>query len=668
MPFPSKSIACFSAIIALAVIAAYSTGLRTPFQYDDLSTIVENDSIKRVSDLQLALSPPPNTTPTSGRPLLNLSFAIDYAMTGLNAIGYHVTNIALHLVAALLLFGIVRQTLRLPRVGLGSHADLIATAAAAIWAVHPIQIGAVTYISGRSDVLMAVCYFAVLAAAIRALPFDFAQGKPLDSAQGKRSPRASAWTVVAIVACAMGMACKESMVTAPIAVVLYDRVYIHDRFATALRERWRLYAGLAATWVVLAFLLIDAPHSASAGFSTGISPWTYLLNQALVIPEYVRLVVWPDHLLFAFGEARLMTAADIGAIGLVAPSLAVAAIWLWHRRPVLGFPAVWVFLTLAPTSSIVPIATEVGASRRMYLPLSGIAVLFVIGIVAIVQRRPRHAAFPRELFAGIAALFIIVLATTTAVQNLEFTSAEKLWRASLERWPSRLAHRNLAAVLLQQGKRAEALEHLRAAADQGPLARYAFGVALFDEGRAAEAIDELQRAISETPDEPTVALEGRRVLARALAQQQRHREAADVLAQIAAMTPDDVAPRLSRADELLAAGDLADAHEEYQRILAAQPHNSGAQTNDGLTLLRLGREAEALPLLRSVAEREPRNAAAFMNLASAAAAAGRVDEATSAACHVLEEDPRARSAQEFLADLRRAAASARVRVPDCPSR
>ena len=670
MPYSSKSIAWFSgAIIALVVIGAYSTGLRTPFQYDDLSTIVENDSIRRLSDLHTTLSPPANATPTSGRPLLNLSFAIDYAITGLNVTGYHATNIALHLIAALLLFGIVRRTLQLPAVGIESHADLIAAATAAIWAVHPIQIGAVTYISGRSDVLMAVCYFAVLAAAIRALPFDFARGKPVDSAQGKRSPNVSAWTVVAIVACAIGMACKESMVTAPAAVLLYDRAYIHDRFATALRERWRLYAGLAATWAVLAVLLIDAPHSASAGFSAGISPWTYLLNQAQVIPEYMRLVVWPDHQLFAFGEARLLTLADVGAMGLIAPSLVVAAIWLWHRRPALGFPAVWVFLTLAPTSSIVPIATEAGATRRMYLPLAGIVVLVVLALVAVAQRkRRRRTEFARPLFLGMTAALIIVLASTTAAQNTELASAEGLWRGSLERWPSRLAHRNLAAVLMQEGRRSEALEHLRAAADQGPLARYALGVALFDDGRPAEAIDELQRAINENPNEPTVALEGRRVLALALAQQQRHREAADVFAQIAALTPDDVAPRLSRADELRAAGDLANAHEEYQRILAAQPHHSGAQTNDGLTLLRLGRVSEALPLLRSVAEQEPRNAAAFMNLASAAAAAGRVDEATAAICHILAEDARHQSAQEFLADLRRAAASARVRVPDCPAR
>jgi protein O-mannosyl-transferase len=509
----------------------------------------------------------------------------------------------------------------------------------------------------------------VLAASLRALPLDFARGKTFDSAQGKRSPHVWVWTMVAVVACAVGMACKESMVTAPVAVLLYDRAYIYDRFATAQRARWRLYAALAATWALLAVLLIDAPHSASAGFSAGISPWTYLLNQLLVIPEYIRLVAWPDHQLFAFGEARLLTLTDVGAIGLIAPLLVVTAIWLWHRRPTIGFPAVWVFLTLAPTSSIVPIATEAGAARRMYLPLAGIVALFVVGIGAIARRRSRRSAsFARALSVGVAAVLIMVLAATTAAQNTEFASAEGLWRSSLERWPSRLAHRNLAAALLQEGRRSEALEHLRAAADQGPLARYALGVALFDDGRPAEAIVELQRAISENPNESTVALEGRRVLGRALAQQRRHREAADVFAQIAALTPDDVAPRLSRADELLAAGDLDAAHDEYQRILAAQPSNSGVQTNDGLTLLRLGRVSEALPLLRSVAAREPRNAAAFMNVASAAAAAGRVDEATTAVCHILAEDPHDRTAQEFLTDLRRAAAAARVRVPDCPAR
>ena len=141
-----------------------------------------------------------------------------------------------------------------------------------------------------------------------------------------------------------------------------------------------------------------------------------------------------------------------------------------------------------------------------------------------------------------------------------------------------------------------------------------------------------------------------------------------MFAQIAAMTPDDVAPRLSRADALLAGGDLAGAHEEYQRILATHPDHPGAQTNDGLTLLRLGRVPEALPLLRAVAERQPGNAAAYMNLASASAAVGRITDAVNAACHAIAVDPQNPAPQQFLADLQHAAAAAHVSLPGCRRR
>src|SRR5205085_2173459 len=120
----------------------------------------------------------------------------------------------------------------------------------------------------------------------------------------ERCARQSAWAFAAVISCAIGMACKESMVTAPLAVLLYDRAYFYNRFADAVRARWRLYTALAATWIIAAALAAQAPHSESAGFSAGISAWTYLLNQALVIPEYLRLAVWPDYLLFSYGEAR----------------------------------------------------------------------------------------------------------------------------------------------------------------------------------------------------------------------------------------------------------------------------------------------------------------------------------------------------------------------------
>lgn len=653
LPVPSSSrytTWLSAALITAVILGAFASGLRTPFQYDDLSTVVENVTIRDLSAIRTVLNPVADVSPTAGRPVLNISFAVDYAVAGLNVVEYHSTNIALHVLCALLLCAVVRATLHAPVTGkLADRANVIAVTVAAIWAVHPLQSGAVTYISGRSDVLVGMWFVATLYAAIRA----------------QLSAHRRVWVLATIVACAIGMASKESMVTAPIAVLLYDRAYFYRRFSDAFAQRWRLYAGLAATWVIAAALASQAPRSESAGFSTAISPWTYLVNQALVIPEYFRLVVWPDYLLFAYGASRQITLADVGAMAVVVPILIGASIWLWFRRPALGFPALWVFLTLAPTSSIIPIATEAGAARRMYLPLAGIVVLFVIAVATSIARW-QHRARPSAVWtAAIGASVVIALATTTAVQGSEFASPERLWRGSLERWPSALAHRNLAAVLLQEGRRAEGADELRAAAELNPLARYSLGVELFEQGRSAEAIVELRRAILEFPDNRTIALEGRRVLGRALQQQGRHLEAADVFGEVARMTPGDVAPMLSRADELLAGGNLPAAHEAYQRLLQAHPGHFGAMTNDGLALLRMGRVTDALPLLRAVAEKQPQNVNAAMNLASAFSVAGRLADAAAAVCHAIALDPRNPAPRQFLADLRAAATAARLSPPQC---
>jgi tetratricopeptide (TPR) repeat protein len=271
------------------------------------------------------------------------------------------------------------------------------------------------------------------------------------------------------------------------------------------------------------------------------------------------------------------------------------------------------------------------------------------------------------MMQGVMVLVVVALVATTAAQSREFASPERLWRGSLEQWPSALAHRNLAAVLLQEGRRPEAAEHLRAAADLKPIARYSLGVELFEQGRSSEAIVELRRAVQEFPNHPTIALEGRRVLARALQQEGRYMEAAEMFGQIAAMTPDDVAPRIARADALLAAGDLTAAHQEYARILAMHPGHPGAMTNDGLALLRMGRAPEAIPLLRAVAERQP-GVAAYMNLASAAAAAGRPADAAEAVCQAVAAEPHNPAPRQFLADLQRAASAARVSLPECSTR
>ncbi len=179
------------------------------------------------------------------------------------------------------------------------------------------------------------------------------------------------------------MGAKESMVTAPLVVVLFDRVFLFDSFRAALAARWRLYVGLALTWLVLAVQLVGNPRSGSAGFGAGISVWTYLLNQSVMIVRYLRLAVWPSDLVINYGSPVPYSLGDVFPQAAVVLALLVLTIAAFRWNPRAAFLAAVFFITLAPSSSFVPIATEAGAERRMYLPLMALATAIVVSLYSV---------------------------------------------------------------------------------------------------------------------------------------------------------------------------------------------------------------------------------------------------------------------------------------------
>jgi protein O-mannosyl-transferase len=153
--------------LALAGSLAYANAVGRPFMFDDVSAIIDNE---RIRQLDPTVFLPERERPVAGRPLVNLSFAINYALGGLNVAGYHIWNIALHLLCGLLLFAIVRDTLGLPRVPstLGSRSTAIGFAVALIWMLHPLNSEAVTYVTQRTETMMACFYLLTLYAGLRA--------------------------------------------------------------------------------------------------------------------------------------------------------------------------------------------------------------------------------------------------------------------------------------------------------------------------------------------------------------------------------------------------------------------------------------------------------------------------------------------------------------------
>jgi protein O-mannosyl-transferase len=602
-----------AAVILVAAVAAYANSFHGPFVLDDQASVVQNPDIRDLGRLDRVLNPWPDS-PVAGRPLVNLTFALDYAVGGLDVTGYHVVNLAWHVACAWLLFAIVRRTLELPaaRLRAGTSPPGVALAATLLWAVHPLNTEVVDYVTQRTESMMAFCLLLALYAAIRA----------------HASPR---WHAPAIVACLAGTVCKETIAVAPLLIALHDRVFVFASWREALRARGRLYVGLGASWLVLGGLVSAGPRAAVSGLGSGVSVWTYLLNQADVIVDYLRLTVWPSGLVVFYGWPEMVSLGDVLPQAIfVVLLLALTAVAL-AKAPRLGYLGAWFFVTLAPTSSLIPIATEVGAERRMYLPLMALAVLAVVAADALVARIggsntvSRNGPTPART-AAVAALVVAVVALgwATFVRNAEYASALTLAQTIVDRRPTGVAYHILGEQLGLAGRRAEAEAALKAAVANGnSRARYQLGALLIDDKRYAEATTEL---------EAYVATSGVR---------QRLRWLQPPLNEV-------VGARLMLADIAAADRRWADVAAQSRQVLAILPRHPDAQRLLGTAFFNTRQWGEAVATLRAYLETRPGDAAARTSLGVALVASEQLDAAVAEFQRAVETDPANAEARRLL--------------------
>ncbi|MFM8335036.1 MAG: hypothetical protein ACKODK_05710 [Opitutaceae bacterium] len=386
------------ALLAAAVVIAYAPALRAPFVFDDDAAVVRNPTIGDFRSWEI-LRPPADGGTTTGRPLVNASFALDHALWGLDPAGFRATNILIHLAATLVLFQLLRAVLRGPVLGLSfkAGADQSAFLAALLWSVHPLQTESVTCIAQRTESLCGLFYLVTLLAFARHAQSDVSH----DAARRR-------WAVVAVGACAAGMAVKEVMITAPVVALLLDRTFFAGTFRAAWRDRRGLHLGLAAAWLMLGSLLLltGGARGAAAGFGRGVSVWHHLLPQCEALALYARLVLWPHPLALDYGTAVVTSATKVVPEGLLILAALGATGWAMARRPVAGFVGAAFFLLLAPSSSFVPLVAQTIAEHRMYLALA--APLAAIVLLAL------RIGPARNWILGAAA---VALTTTTIARN-----------------------------------------------------------------------------------------------------------------------------------------------------------------------------------------------------------------------------------------------------------
>src|SRR6266581_2950434 len=264
----------WASLVVLLTLVAYWPAVRSPFELDDVASIPENATIRRVWPPSIPLRPPGGGLAVSGRPIVNYSLALNHALNerlgvdqrpdpnGPNkTISYHVVNLLLHLMCGALIFGIVRRTLRSPRLpaGWAAVADPFAAIVVTVWLIHPIQTEAVSYVIQRTELIVSACYAGTVYASLRAWDASSSRAR-------------AAWYTVAVMVCLLGMGSKEVMITAPLMVLLYDRTFRLTSWKGVIQgERGWFYGALAVTSVWSIALIAGGARTHTVGLNLGIT-------------------------------------------------------------------------------------------------------------------------------------------------------------------------------------------------------------------------------------------------------------------------------------------------------------------------------------------------------------------------------------------------------------
>ncbi|MBM3287428.1 MAG: tetratricopeptide repeat protein [Candidatus Eisenbacteria bacterium] len=608
-------------------ILAYSNSLSGGFFFDDHVSIVENQNIRDLWPLARVVNAPPDQ-PIAGRPLVAVTLAFNYAISGLDVWSYHLFNLAAHLLAGLLLFEILRRTLSL---GPGRHrfsrrAVPLSAAAAFLWTIHPLQTESVTYIVQRAEAMVGFFYLLTIYGLIRGT-----------TAAGARPRRA--WLVAGVISCALGMLTKEVMITAPIIAFLYDRIFLSSSFREVVRKRGWFHAGLAATWSILLVIIASAPRGGTTGFDmAGLGPMEYARSQFGVILHYLRLSFWPHPLVLDYGWKVARSASEIALPAAAILVLLLATLQALRRRPALGFIGVWFFAILAPTSSIIPIQ-DLCFEHRMYLPLAAVITLAVLGAYAaggaVLRRLGRGSS--RSLGWGLGICLVLgsgaLLGAHTHARNRDYHDEVSFCRREAILRPDNWrTHRNLGMALVRVGRLAESIplfEKSIALRPNNAIAHCNLGNSLALLGRPEDAMSHYKEAIRLKP----AYAEAYANQGRLLAEQGQRVEAVESYERALQIRPDLFDARLFAAHLLASLGRDEAALRHYRSAVSLRPAHIGARNGlawllatSPIDAIRDGRQAVALAEA-FCAETGFQDPSLLDTLAAACAESGRFEDA-----------------------------------------
>src|SRR5271157_3941432 len=417
-------------LLLAAALAAFGASLGSGFHFDDYAIFSDP-----------ALTSPWGWLQIWGwrqtRPLTYLTFWLNYQTGGQDPLGYHVLNLLLHLGAVLLAYECLRRLLP----------ERAALAAAALFAVHPLQAEAVDYVWGRSIVLAALLSFAALLCWITGRPWT-----------------AVAWFAAALLA-------KEECAAFPLVLAMLPE---RPRGRSQIAVMLSLAVAAGARVIYAAAVTPGAP----AGLRAGISPWEYLLAQGPVILRYLRLLIVP----YGFTVDPDIHAPAVWVGVLAWAGIAGLAVFLWRYRKHPGAVCVLAgLILLIPSSSVFP-AADLSADRRMYLPMLGFAAA-------------GGWLLTRVRTAALAAVLVVALTGVSMGRTHVWMTEERLWREAVRRAPEKVRPKIQLSRAVPAAEALELLAQARRLAPYDPAVAAETGKILLSEGQAEAALEEFGRAL-----------------------------------------------------------------------------------------------------------------------------------------------------------------------------
>jgi hypothetical protein len=481
-------------LVSAAAFVAYIPSFSVPFQFDDYARLIENVQMhegnvwKGIGWLGGGARLIPSST-----------MVLNYNLHGDDTFGYHVVNFLVHLLTTLGVFQLALQLCATPALRKSWSAEqrlVLATAAALLFACHPIQTQSVTYIIQRAAAMATLFY-------VWSIVFYVSARNRLILAGGRGS---GVRLLVAAGLAVCAVLSKENAVTLPIVLFLTAWTFY------AARVSWRAYvpfalAGLLVlaipiVWKIVTWTPMD-PTAESVPLvqrilrgllrqgetpDQRIGPLEYFLTQCTVLPRYLKLFIWPQGLNVDHDVpvVRGITPAVVAGFALLA-GLAAFGFSALRRWPLAGFGILWFFVTMSVESSFLPII-DVMMEHRLYLAMPGIVLVTATGFVWLYDRQ-------RQVAAVVGGILLLLLPSLTFARNQVWGSAMSLWTDALSKSPNKArVHVNVGVANHAEGNLDEAIRHYCRALEIAPninLARDNIEIALDQQGKLDAVIEEL---------------------------------------------------------------------------------------------------------------------------------------------------------------------------------